>query len=370
MNLRPDLEELIFRAAVPFEERAIQVFRYQARECPPYRRFIDALGVNADSVEKFEDIPHMPIGVFKEVEVSTIPVVQIPLRFRSSATGGMRSSHWVANPDLYRRSLIEGFRDAYGDGPYQIWSYTPGYSDNPDSSLIWMIDALMESERCAYAYRHPLEKPLNIDEVLEQSKSEAPIIMIGAAFGLLDLIDLGIRGKVPPGTIIMETGGMKTRRRERTRAELHHELSDGFGLPLEQIHSEYGMAEMLSQAYGKSGDGRTEDGGRKTEERTEDEVKEKERKRKEEVKGEEVKGERGRFGFRLPHWAKISSTPQLINSSILSSRSYITDLANLYSCSFLVSGDRYELFEDGSFEVLGRVDPTDYRGCNFLMERD
>jgi hypothetical protein len=276
----------------------------------------------------------------------------------------MRSSHWVANPDLYRRSLIEGFRDAYGDGPYQIWSYTPGYSDNPDSSLIWMIDALMESERCAYAYRHPLEKPLNIDEVLEQSNSEAPIIMIGAAFGLLDLIDLGIRGKVPPGTIIMETGGMKTRRRERTRAELHHELSDGFGLPLEQIHSEYGMAEMLTQAYGKTEE---KSEALKREELKGEEVK------IEELKSEEVKGEGGRFGFRLPHWAKISSTPQLFNSStpqLLNASSLITDLANLYSCSFLVSGDRYELFEDGSFEVLGRVDPTDYRGCNFLMERD
>jgi hypothetical protein len=270
----------------------------------------------------------------------------------------------VANPDLYRRSLVEGFRDAYGDGPYQIWSYTPGYSDNPDSSLIWMIDALMESERCAYAYRHPLEKPLNIDEVLEQSNSEAPIIMIGAAFGLLDLIDLGIRGKVPPGTIIMETGGMKTRRRERTRAELHHELSDGFGLPLEQIHSEYGMAEMLTQAYGKTEE---KSEALKREELKGEEVK------IEELKSEEVKGEGGRFGFRLPHWAKISSTPQLFNSStpqLLNASSLITDLSNLYSCSFLVSGDRYELFEDGSFEVLGRVDPTDYRGCNFLMERD
>lgn len=348
MNLRPDLEELIFDAAVPFEERALQVFRYQARECPPYRRFIEALRVDIDSVEKIEDIPHLPISVFKEVEVCTIPIAEVPLRFRSSATGGVRSSHWIASPELYRRSIVEGFRYAYGDDPFQIWSYTPGYSDNPDSSLIWMIDTLMNSEFCEDAYRHPLGKPLNIDTTLKLSTSTAPIIFIGAAFGLLDLIDLGITGTFSPGSILMETGGMKTHRRERSRSELHRELSEGFGLPIEQIHSEYGMAEMLTQAYGK---------GLKAEE----------------LKAEGLRADEWKaFGFKFPHWARLSHRSLITDprSLITDPRSLITDLANLYSCSFLVSGDRYEVFSDGSFEVLGRVDSTDYRGCNFLMERD
>jgi hypothetical protein len=350
MPLRPDLEELIFDAAIPFEERALAVFRYQAKECGPYRRFCQALGVDIDSVDRMDDIPHMPISVFKEVDVCTVPTSEVPLRFRSSATGGTRSTHWVANPELYRRSLVEGFRLAYGDGPFQLWSYTPGYSDNPDSSLIWMIEALMQSELCGYAYRHHLNQPLDIQSVLSKSKSDAPIIMIGAAFGFLDLIDLGVHGALPANSIVMETGGMKTRRRERTRTDLHLELSQGFGLPVQQIHSEYGMAEILTQAYAK-----TEDGRRQTAERKE-------------LKVEELRG----FGFRFPHWARLSHRSPISypRSPISDPRSLISDLANLYSCSFLVSGDRYEVFPDGCFEVLGRVDATDYRGCNFLMERD
>jgi hypothetical protein len=125
-----------------------------------------------------------------------------------------------------------------------------------------MIDVLMNSDMCIHAYRHPLDHPLDIEAVLTKHKSDIPVILIGAAFGLLDLIDLGVKGVFPSGSIVIETGGMKTRRRERSRSELHRELSVGFGLPMAQIHSEYGMAEMLTQAYG----GRTEDGRRKTEE--------------------------------------------------------------------------------------------------------
>jgi hypothetical protein len=167
---------------------------------------------------------------------------------------------------------------------------------------------------------------------------------------LLDLIELGIPTPLPTGSIVIETGGMKTHRRERTREELHRELSDGFGLPLTQIHSEYGMAEMLTQGYR-----RTWDVGRRT------------LVRKEEVgKGEDKDSPKSRFQF--PHWAQVLTTDH--RSSIIDHRSLITDLANLYSCSFLISGDRIEVYDVGSFEVLGRIDPTDFRGCNFLMERD
>lgn len=366
MGARPDLERLIFDANISFEERALAVFRYQRRECTPYRRFCDALGIAADDVKGLDDIPHMPISVFKEVDVGTVPTDQISIRFRSSATGGIRSTHWVAEPEVYRRSIIDGFRAFYGDGPFRIWSYTPGYSDNPDSSLIWMIEALMASDLCSEAYRHPVGKLMDVNEVLTKSSNSDPIILIGAAFGLLDLIELGIYGSLPEGSIVIETGGMKTRRRERTREELHRELSEGFGLPLWQIHSEYGMAEMLSQAWRK------------------------EERRKPKEEGREQEQEQGGEGFRMPHWARTSLTPgpspanKLAGegyvapddfvadprSPIPDPRSLITDLANLYSCSFLISGDRLTINPDGSFEVHGRVDETDYRGCNFLMERD
>src|SRR5690606_5358398 len=103
--------------------------------------------------------------------------------------------------------------------PFRIWSYTPGYSENPDSSLIWMIEALMESDLCSEAYRHPVGKPMDINEIIAYSSTSDPIILIGAAFGLLDLIELGINDELPDGSIVIETGGMKTRRRERTREE-------------------------------------------------------------------------------------------------------------------------------------------------------
>jgi len=405
MGARPDLERLIFDAEIPFEERALAVFRYQRSDCPPYRRFCDALGIAVYDVKRLEDIPYMPISVFKEVDVCTVPTDQVPLRFRSSATGGVRSTHWVAEPELYRRSIIEGFRAFYGDGPFRIWSYTPGYSENPDSSLIWMIEALMASELCSEAYRHPVHSAMDVDMILSGSANDDPVVLIGAAFGLLDLIELGIQGKLPENSVVIETGGMKTRRRERSREELHRELSEGFGLPIGQIHSEYGMAEMLSQSY------RKEERRKKKEEGVE---KEEGRKKKEE-------GEEKEEGFRMPHWARTSLTPgpspakevrtsltpgpspanklagegndvsdatrmQLqkvtpptavgpddvgINSGAGEVASaLITDLANLYSCSFLVSGDRMTVYPDGSFEVHGRVDETDYRGCNFLMERD
>lgn len=386
MGARPDLERLIFDASIPFEERALAVFRYQRAACPPYKRFCDALEVTEQDVKRLQDIPYMPISVFKEVDVCTVPIEQVPLRFRSSATGGVRSTHWVAEPEVYRRSIIEGFRAFYGDGPFHFWSYTPVYSENPDSSLIWMIEALMKSDLCSQAYRHPIGKPLDVNGILSNSSNSDPIILIGAAFGLLDLTELGIHGALPENSVIIETGGMKTRRRERTREELHRELSEGFGLPLGQIHSEYGMAEMLTQAWRKEGI------------------------RKKEEEGEEQEQEQEGLGFRMPHWARVDNGHWTLgighltldnghltldighwtsgigslqdgNSPAASgggqgveqaevALALITDLANLYSCSFLISGDRMTVYPDGSFEVHGRVDETDFRGCNFLMERD
>ncbi len=421
MGARPDLEQLIFDANIPFEDRALAVFQYQRIECPPYRRFCDALGIAADAVKRLEDIPHLPISVFKEVDVCTVPTDQVPLRFRSSATGGVRSTHWVAEPDVYRRSIIEGFQAFYGDGPFRFWSYTPGYSENPDSSLIWMIEALMASDLCSEAYRHPIGKSMDVNTILSNSSNSDPIILIGAAFGLLDLIELGIQGILPDGSVVIETGGMKTRRRERTREELHRELSEGFGLPIGQIHSEYGMAEMLSQSY------------RKEERRKKKEEGEEQEQEQEQEQGQEQEG----VGVRMPHWARVDighwtlgighlkslrdgsrqsrddsaflkeercptgtgalqddNSPAASGEIMVDSlnvtpptalgpdnvginsgagevaSALITDLANLYSCSFLISGDRMTINPDGSFEVHGRVDETDFRGCNFLMERD
>ncbi len=342
MGARPDLERLIFDGGVPFDERALHVFRYQRNECPPYRRFCDALGVAFNNPQSADEIPLMPIGLFKETPVTTVPSEQVRLRFRSSATGGAQSTHWVAEPDVYRESVLRSFAHFYAAGPSQFWTYLPGYSENPESSLIYMSQLLRRHFGEENSWEIPVCNPLGIKEMQNANPGKKPVILLGAAFGLLDLINLGVGSPLPDGSIVIETGGMKTRRRERTREELHQELSAGFGVPVEQIHSEYGMAELLSQAYAQGGP-----------------------------------------WYRSPHWMRVmvrdplyplSPIPHLGNprnpGNIESNQLGIIDLANLYSCSFLLTGDRGTVRGDGAFQVLGRMDPADLRGCNFLMERD
>lgn len=336
MGARPDLERLVFDGAVPFDERALEVFRYQRAECPPYRRFCDALGVGLFDPKTADEIPLMPIGLFKEVPVICGSIENVPLRFRSSATGGIQSSHWVAEPEMYRQSVLQGFKLFYGDAPGRLWTYLPGYSDNPESSLVYMAVVLREYFGLENCWEVALGKLLSYNDISSHSHAGKPVLLLGAAFGLLDLIEAGVEKGLPEGSIVIETGGMKTHRRERSREELHRELSEGFGVPLEQVHSEYGMAELLSQAYAQGGP-----------------------------------------WYRTPHWMRVEVRDPLRPLTHLgnpfnlgTNQLGVIDLANLYSCGFLLTGDRGILRGDGSFQVLGRMDASDLRGCNFLMERD
>ena len=326
----------IFDPAIPFEEKALEVFRFQYKHCAVYRRFCDALSKSPDRVEAVQSIPLLPIKAFKEAEVQSFPSDESPdLVFKSSGTRSMsRSKHVVYDQEIYRRSILKGFEQHYDLSQLAMLAYLPGYSDNPDSSLIWMVNELIRETNTELSRFLPFQQPLDLELIDKIAASNRQLMLFGAAFGLLDLLEMeSSKLYLPPDSLIIETGGMKTHRREMTRDELHNTLSDGFGISHGQIHSEYGMAEMLSQAYQTGGE-----------------------------------------WFEPVHWLDISvRDPKDPSAKVTDSQDGligILDLANIYSCSFLLTGDRGVQTSDGKFNVLGRWNRKNMRGCNFLIDTD
>ncbi|HCI71410.1 MAG TPA: hypothetical protein DHV30_12790, partial [Balneola sp.] len=253
--------------------------------------------------------------------------------FRSSGTSGMqRSKHIVIDPDLYKQSIFDGMWEFYDLHDYVIWAYTPGYNSNPNSSLVWMLNALIEREDSGLSKFLELDKPLLQNEIDQIKTSEKKLMLFGAAFGLLDLAERS-NVDLAKDTIVMETGGMKTFRREMTKQDLHEQLAKDFGLPLEQIHSEYGMTELLSQAYS-----------------------------------------RGSEWFDCPSWMQVSiRNPENPMQEVEQGEEGligVIDLANFYSCSFILTGDKGIMNAENQFQVLGRWNPKNLRGCNFLIDHD
>jgi len=329
----PDWNELIF-SSKPFKEKAAAVFEYQVENNLVYRRFCEALSYPSESFDPSDGFPPpLPISAFKDADVTCKPGREPDLVFRSSGTSGMeRSRHLVADAELYRRSLLKGFRQFYKPDEAVIWAYTPGYAQNPDSSLIWMLNELIKQDRTDLSRFLPLEEPLDAGELQTVKESGRNLILFGAAFGLVDLLEMGTVN-LPSGSLVIETGGMKTHRREISRKKLHRRLADGFGLEPERVHSEYGMCELLSQAYATGGP-----------------------------------------WFRTVPWMRVTirnpDNPMEELSPFSEGLIGIIDLANVHSCSFLLTGDRGLRDKKGRFQVLGRWNPRDLRGCNFLIEED
>ncbi len=327
--------ELIFSSDIPFEEKAKKVFHYQFDNNPVYRRFCEALGI--EKIDKPEKASLLPIQAFKHKKIVTAvnnSKFKIQnLKFKSSGTSSMQqSTHRVLDPSIYDHSLIQGFKNFYDLDSSAIWGYTPGYSENPHSSLIYMIQKLIEQDASGLSRFLSLNKPLKKEAVDEVKDSGKRLILFGAAFGLIDLTERS-SVKLPSESIVIETGGMKTHRREITRDELHQKLAEGFGLDSSRIHSEYGMAESLSQAYAT-----------------------------------------GSKWFRSPPWMKVSirnpknsfETLPAFKEGLIG----IIDLANVHSCSFLLTGDCGMMDRKGRFQVMRRWNPKDLRGCNFLIDED
>jgi len=327
--------ELIFSDSISFDEKARQVFEYQYEHTAVYHRYCEAL--NPEIPERVRDdiqaIPLLPIKAFKDARVTAHPDAEPKLIFKSSGTSGMqRSVHRVYDSTLYDESLLKGFRHFYDLDKSIIWGYTPGYSENPDSSLIYMLHKLIEQDETGLSRFLPLGEALKKSEIEKVVNSGKQLIIFGAAFGFLDLLEMK-EVSLPSNSILIETGGMKTHRREISREELHRRLSKGFGLDTTRIHSEYGMAELLSQAYAT-----------------------------------------GSSWFRTVPWMKVSirnpDNPFEEMPPYREGLIGISDLANVHSCSFLLTGDKGMMDKKGRFQVMGRWNPKDLRGCNFLIEED
>mgnify|MGYP006164291849 CR=1 FL=1 len=311
-----------------FEKIALKVFRFQHENNVVYRDFCDFLKVNPQQVKSLEQIPFLPIQFFKSHNVvSNNDPAQVT--FTSSGTTGMITSrHIVTDVTLYEESYRNGFSQFYGNiEDYVVLALLPSYLERDGSSLIYMVEDLIklsnQPESGFYLHNHDdlIKKLTALDE------SGQNVILIGVTYALLDLIEKHQFNL--QNTIIMETGGMKGKRKEMIREELHEALHTGFGV--KNIHSEYGMTELLSQGYSY-----------------------------------------GQGIFNCPPWMKIllrdTSDPLSLLQTKQSGGINVIDLANIKSCSFIATQDLGKVYEDGSFEVLGRFDNADIRGCNLLVQ--
>ena len=315
-----------------FTQLALEIFRFQAQENLIYSNYIKYLSVNPNNVRALEQIPFMPISFFKHHKILS-RFYNLPdnkfIIFRSSGTTSMqRSTHYIYNIALYERSFFKAFEIFYGPiEQYIILALLPSYIERGDSSLIYMVKSLIEKTNDLrsgfYLYNYEDLYRLLLDLLLQNKKK---VLLIGVSFALLEFARLY---KLPKNDmIVMETGGMKGRGRELVREQLHEILTQAFGV--KNIHSEYGMTELLSQAYSK---------------------------------------EKGIF--RLPPWMRIiirdMNDPFYFLDKGSSGGINVIDLANVYSCAFIETKDIGVVYEDNSFSVLGRFDNADLRGCNLLV---
>ncbi len=309
-----------------FEDLALQVFLYQYGQNSLYRDYCDALHVNATDVKLLHQIPFLPVSFFKTHKVMTGATENAALIFESSGTTGETPSrHYVADEAIYESSLLHGFEQFYGDpAEYTILALLPSYLERQNASLVYMAKTLMAASGHADNgfYINEWDK---LNEVLSRlEKNKQKVLLLGVTFALLDFaVAFPMRLS---STIVMETGGMKGRREELTRAEVHAILKKQWRL--NEVHSEYGMTELLSQAYA------TADGI-----------------------------------FKCTNTMRVFVRDINDPLEVMETGTggiNIIDLANVYSCSFIATEDIGNIAADGSFEVLGRMDHSALRGCSLM----
>lgn len=305
-----------------FDTAALELFRYQAERCAPYRRYIELLGIEPEEVKRVEDIPMLPIELFKSEDVycgDTPPEII----FTSSNTGStVPSRHMMASLEIYRKSFTAAFKAFYGDPKqWSIYGLLPNYLEREGSSLVYMVDTLIRECGSGGFYLHDYERL--IDDMRADAK---PKILLGVSYALWDLAE-----QYAPkldNTVVMETGGMKGRREEISKSDLHEILCGGFGV--ERIASEYGMAELTSQAYSA---------------------------------GEGI--------FCTPQWMRVMvrDVNDPFDHAPVGGRGGIDiiDLSNIYSCAFIQTQDVGRVLGDGAFMIDGRISGSDIRGCNLLV---
>lgn len=311
-----------------FNRVALEVFQYQFENNKVYQRYVRNLRIDISAIKHYTEIPFLPIQFFKTQKVSTLDSTP-QITFTSSGTTGMTNSqHYVYDLEWYEMSYRKTFELFYGHiEEIAVLALLPSYLEREGSSLIYMVDDLIQAsqqpESNYFLYNHD---ELYATLQLLQAKGTMTIL-IGVTYALLDFVE---KYKVDfPALIVMETGGMKGKRKEMIREELHQILCNGFGVPA--IHSEYGMTELLSQGYSK-----------------------------------------GQGLFQTSNWMKIlirdTNDPLTLIHNSNTGAINVIDLANIHSCAFIATQDLGKIYPDQSFEILGRFDNADIRGCNLLVQ--
>jgi hypothetical protein len=310
-----------------FEKAVLTVFALQYGQNTVYREFCDHLKVVPTSITKPSEIPFLPISFFKSKKIVANSKAPALVFTSSGTTGEKTSKHYVTDAEMYRKSYLKAFVSCYGPiSDYCILALLPSYLEREGSSLIYMVTDLIQKSGHPDSgfYLNDLE---GLSAKLERLDAKGiKVLLIGVSFALLDLVEKH-RFKLH-STTVMETGGMKGRRKELIREALHDILQKGLGV--DRIHSEYGMTELLSQAYSK-----------------------------------------GNGIFNAPPWMKVlirdTEDPLNILDWGRTGGINIIDLANINSCSFIATQDLGKCYEDGSFEIMGRFDHSDVRGCNLMV---
>ena len=312
---------------------ALKVFNFQYENNTVYRAYCDILKIEPEKITSIENIPFLPIQFYKTKEIKSTDFEPAAIFESSGTTGSINSIHFVKDLSIYEEGFLKSFRQLYGDEKKLcIIGLLPSYLERKGSSLVYMVDVLIKRSQhdSSGFYLYDYEKLKGV--LLQNEKDLQPTLLIGVTYALLDFAEqnsLHLKN-----CIIMETGGMKGRREELTRTQVHKILKENLGVTT--IHSEYGMTELLSQAYSK---------------------------------GEGI--------FECPPWMKVvlrkEDDPFEITTGKNDAGEFgngavnIIDLANIYSCSFVATDDTGKLFKNGSFEITGRLENSDIRGCGLMI---
>jgi len=309
-----------------FKKHCLKIFNFQYNNNVVYREFCNLIYKNPEKINEVNEIPFLPISFFKTKKIlSTNNYEKV---FYSSGTSKkIRSKHYISRIELYEKSFLTNFIHSYGmPEEYNIIGLLPNYLENSNSSLIYMVEKLIKFSKSNNSGFYMRDFDKLSEKLIKLEKKKEKTILIGVSYALLDLISYK-KFKLK-NTIVMETGGMKGQRKEMVKSELHEKLKIGFGVS--KIHSEYGMTELLSQAYSK---------------------------------GEGI--------FESPPWMKVIirdiNDAQNLNFNKTSGAINIIDLANINSCSFIATDDMGRYIDNSKFEVVGRIDNSDIRGCNLLI---
>ena len=309
-----------------FKKHCLKIFNFQYNNNVVYREFCNLIYKNPTKINEVNEIPFLPISFFKTKKIlSTNHYEKV---FYSSGTSKkIRSKHYISRIELYEKSFLTNFIHNYGKPEeYNIIGLLPNYLENSNSSLIYMVEKLIKFSKSNNSGFYMRDFDKLSEKLIKLEKKKEKTILIGVSYALLDLISYK-KFKLK-NTIVMETGGMKGQRKEMVKSELHEKLKIGFGVS--KIHSEYGMTELLSQAYSK---------------------------------GEGI--------FESPPWMKVVirdiNDAQNLNFNKTSGAINIIDLANINSCSFIATDDMGRYINNSKFEVVGRIDNSDIRGCNLLI---